>query len=55
MSYRMNELSDSVTVKKISRDIIDYLMSHPNFPQQKITNLKGKIGKKYKTNCIKKS
>jgi hypothetical protein len=43
----MNELTDSETVKKISREIIDYLMIHPNFPQQKITNLKGKFGKKY--------
>jgi elongator complex protein 3 len=43
----MYELTDSETVKKISREIIDYLMSHPNFPQPKITNLKGKIGKKY--------
>ncbi|HUW90822.1 MAG TPA: tRNA uridine(34) 5-carboxymethylaminomethyl modification radical SAM/GNAT enzyme Elp3 [Candidatus Nanopelagicaceae bacterium] len=43
----MNELTDSETIKKISREIIDYLMIHPNFPQQKITNLKGKFGKKY--------
>ncbi len=43
----MNELTNSETVKRISRDIIDYLMIHPNFPRQKITNLKGKFGKKY--------
>jgi len=43
----MNELTNSEIVKKISREIIDYLMIHPNFPQQKITNLKGKFGKKY--------
>ena len=43
----MNELTASETVKKISREIIDHLMRHPNLPQQKITNLKGKIGKKY--------
>ncbi len=43
----MNGLTNSETVKKISRGVIDYLMIHPNFPQQKITNLKGKIGKKY--------
>ena len=43
----MNELTNSETVKKISREIIDYLMIHPNFPRQKITNLKGKFGKKY--------
>ena len=44
----MSELTNSGTVKKISREIIDYLMNHPTFPQQKITNLKGKFGKKYK-------
>ncbi|MBY9010828.1 MAG: tRNA uridine(34) 5-carboxymethylaminomethyl modification radical SAM/GNAT enzyme Elp3 [Candidatus Lokiarchaeota archaeon] len=43
----MNEITNSETVKKISREIIDYLMIHPDFPQQKITNLKGKFGKKY--------
>ncbi|NVM43519.1 MAG: tRNA uridine(34) 5-carboxymethylaminomethyl modification radical SAM/GNAT enzyme Elp3 [Candidatus Lokiarchaeota archaeon] len=43
----MNELTNSETVKRISREIIDYLMIHPNFPRQKITNLKGKFGKKY--------
>ena len=43
----MNELTNSEIVKKISREIIDYLMIHPDFPQQKITNLKGKFGKKY--------
>jgi len=43
----MNELTNSETVKKISREIIDYLMIHPDFPRQKITNLKGKFGKKY--------
>jgi elongator complex protein 3 len=43
----MSELTDTETVKKISREIIDYLMIHPNFPQHKITNLKGKFGKKY--------
>ena len=44
----MSELTNSETVKKISREIINYLMNHPTFPQQKITNLKGKFGKKYK-------
>ena len=43
----MNEITNSDTVKRISREIIDYLMIHPNFPRQKITNLKGKFGKKY--------
>jgi elongator complex protein 3 len=43
----MSELTNSETVKKISREIIDYLINHPTFPQQKITNLKGKFGKRY--------
>ena len=43
----MKEITDSQTVKKISREVIDFLMNHPNFPQQKITNLKGKFGKKF--------
>ncbi|MFX0076367.1 MAG: tRNA uridine(34) 5-carboxymethylaminomethyl modification radical SAM/GNAT enzyme Elp3 [Candidatus Hermodarchaeota archaeon] len=51
----MNELTESVIVKKISREIIDYLICHPNFPQQKITNLKGKIGKKYRYHRVIKN
>ena len=51
----MNELTDSETVKKISREIIDYLMSHPNFPHHKITNLKGKIEKRYKYHKVIKT
>jgi len=51
----MNGLTNSETVKKISRGVIDYLMIHPNFPQQKITNLKGKIGKKYNYHKVVKN
>ena len=51
----MNELINSETVKNISREIIDYLMIHPNFPRQKITNLKGKIGKKYNYHKVVKN
>jgi len=51
----MNELTNSETVKKISREIIDYLMLHPNFPRQKITNLKGKFGKRYKYHKVIKN
>jgi len=43
----MNEIINKEIVKKISREIIDYLMIHPNFPPHKITTLKGKFGKKY--------
>ena len=41
--------------KKISREVIDYLIKHPKFPRQKITNIKGKIGKKYKYNRVVKN
>ncbi len=32
---------------KIAREIIEVLIKKPNFSKSKITNLKGKIGKKY--------
>jgi len=51
----MNELTNSEIVKKISREIIDYLMLHPNIPRQKITNLKGKFGKRYKYHKVIKN
>jgi len=34
-------------IEKISRDVIDYLISNPGTSRQKITNIKGRIGKKY--------
>lgn len=34
-------------VKKISREIINYLIRNPETPREKITNIKGRIGKKY--------
>ncbi len=51
----MNELTDSETVKKISREIIDYLIMNPGFSREKITNLKGHIGKKYKHSKVIKN
>jgi elongator complex protein 3 len=33
--------------EKIAKEIIDYLHQHPNVSKNKITNIKGKIGKKY--------
>ena len=39
---------NSDIIKLISREIIDFLIKNPDFSRQKITNLKGRIGKKYK-------
>ncbi len=43
----MNEATDFELRKKISREIIEYLMKYPKTSRQKITNIKGQIGKKY--------
>ncbi len=51
----MRNLSDSEKVKKLSREIIDYLIKHPNTSKQKITNIKGQIGKKYGFNRVIKN
>jgi len=36
------------TEKNVAREIINYLLKHPKISKTKITQLKGKIGKKYK-------
>jgi len=44
------EQSDNINssiVKKIAREIIEYLLVNPKTSRRKIMNLKGKIGKKY--------
>lgn len=38
---------NSDTIKLISREIIDYLKNDPDFPREKVTNLKGRVGKRY--------
>lgn len=43
----MNEATDFEVKKKISRDIIEYLIKHPNTSRQKITNIKGKSIKSF--------
>jgi elongator complex protein 3 len=43
----MSFLSDTEKIKKFARDVIDYLLKHPKTSKDKITNIKGKIGKKY--------
>ncbi len=42
-------------IKKISREIIDYLLNNPETKRSKITNIKGRIGKKYKYNKVIKN
>ncbi len=34
-------------IKKISKEVIDYLINNPNTSRDKITSIKIKIGKKY--------
>jgi len=51
----MNELTNSEIEHRISREIIDYLLKNPDTPRHKITNLKGKFGKKYKYHKVIKN
>ncbi|MFX1390783.1 MAG: tRNA uridine(34) 5-carboxymethylaminomethyl modification radical SAM/GNAT enzyme Elp3 [Promethearchaeota archaeon] len=46
---------DQEKVKLISKEIIDYLIKNPKTPRRKITNIKGKIGKKYNYNKVLKN
>jgi len=46
---------DNEIVKKISRDVIEYLMKKPNITRERITNIKGRIGKKYKYHKVIKN
>jgi elongator complex protein 3 len=41
------EVDNANIIEKISRDVINYLISNPGTSRQKITNIKGRIGKKY--------
>ncbi|MFX1502095.1 MAG: hypothetical protein ACFFDH_14120, partial [Promethearchaeota archaeon] len=49
------EIGNHEIIKKISRDIIKYLIKNPETPREKITNIKGRIGKKYKYNKVIKN
>ncbi|MFX0155162.1 MAG: elongator complex protein 3, partial [Candidatus Hodarchaeota archaeon] len=49
------EIENYEIVKKISREIIDYLIKNPETSREKITNIKGRIGKKYKYNKVIKN
>jgi len=43
----MSDTDNNEKVKKISREVINYLVQYPNISRQKVTNIKGRIGKKY--------
>lgn len=49
------DLNDTEKLKKVSREIIDYLIKNPRTSREKITNVKSKIGKKYKLNKVLKN
>ncbi|MFX0070444.1 MAG: tRNA uridine(34) 5-carboxymethylaminomethyl modification radical SAM/GNAT enzyme Elp3 [Candidatus Hermodarchaeota archaeon] len=49
------ENTNTEIVKKISREVINYLIKHPDTTRDKITNLKGWIGKKYQSNRVIKN
>ncbi|MDX1797746.1 MAG: tRNA uridine(34) 5-carboxymethylaminomethyl modification radical SAM/GNAT enzyme Elp3 [Candidatus Lokiarchaeia archaeon] len=49
------DIDNREKVKLISREIIDYLIKNPKTHRKKITNIKGKIGKKYKFNKVIKN
>ena len=42
------ENTNSEEIEKFSREVIHYLIKHPQTSRDKITNVKGRIGKKYK-------
>ncbi len=40
-------LEDTIKLKKLSKEIIGYIISNPHISKDKITNIKAKLGKKY--------
>ncbi|MFX0036935.1 MAG: tRNA uridine(34) 5-carboxymethylaminomethyl modification radical SAM/GNAT enzyme Elp3 [Candidatus Hermodarchaeota archaeon] len=49
------EISNKEKLKLISREIIEYIIKNPNTPHKKLTNIKGRIGKKYKCDKVIKN
>lgn len=47
--------SDTETIRKIARDVIDYLINHPKTSREKITNIKGRFGKQHQFNKVLKN
>ncbi|MFX1567233.1 MAG: tRNA uridine(34) 5-carboxymethylaminomethyl modification radical SAM/GNAT enzyme Elp3 [Promethearchaeota archaeon] len=42
-----SDINNHDIIKRISQEIIDYLLKNPGTTREKITNIKGRIGKKY--------
>ncbi|MFX1494501.1 MAG: tRNA uridine(34) 5-carboxymethylaminomethyl modification radical SAM/GNAT enzyme Elp3, partial [Promethearchaeota archaeon] len=51
----IEDLNESGKLEKASREIIKYLIKNPQTSRQKITNIKGRIGKKYKFDKVIKN
>jgi len=51
----IEDLEDSERLKKAAREIINYIIKNPQLSRQKITNIKGKIGKKYNLHRVIKN
>ncbi|MFX1314914.1 MAG: tRNA uridine(34) 5-carboxymethylaminomethyl modification radical SAM/GNAT enzyme Elp3 [Promethearchaeota archaeon] len=50
-----SDINSNEKVRKISREIIEFLFGNPNISRSKITNIKGRIGKKYHYNKVIKN
>jgi len=51
----MSNLPDSEKVRRISMDVIKYLIENPNIAKGKVTNIKAKFGKVYKHDKVIKN
>ncbi|MBY9003540.1 MAG: tRNA uridine(34) 5-carboxymethylaminomethyl modification radical SAM/GNAT enzyme Elp3 [Candidatus Lokiarchaeota archaeon] len=51
----VDDFDDTEKLEKLSREIINYLVNNPNTSRHRITNLKGKIGKKYHLDSVIKN
>ena len=49
------ETGNREKINKISREIVEYLIRNPRTPPEKITNIKARIGKKYKYHKVIKN
>ena len=51
----MSDSTNNENESEISREVINYLIKNPQTPRYKITNIKGRIGKKYMYNKVIKN
>jgi len=49
------ENANTEKIERVSREIIDYLIKHPQTSREKITNIKGRIGKTYELKRVIKN